>query len=77
MTECWNVSGCSTSESHADLWFNFIAHCCLFEGLNYHMVTLEMVRLILLYCHETHQSFSRLKLSVKIEDEQREYELRL
>lgn len=28
------------SESYADLWFDFIAHCCLFEGLTYQTVTL-------------------------------------
>lgn len=30
------------SEDHTDVWFNFIARCCLFEALTYHMVTLEM-----------------------------------
>lgn len=34
------------SEDHTDVWFNFIAHCCLFEALTYHMVTPEMVCLI-------------------------------
>lgn len=35
------------SESRADLGFHVEAHGCLFEGLDYLTVTLEMVRLIL------------------------------
>lgn len=59
-----------------DPGFNFIAHCCLFEALTYHMVTLEMVCLIRATL-QTCRSVSCLQLSVRIEEEQREYELRL